>query len=141
VIPEWVGSPLAGESRVVDGDGETSRDSCYVDDVARADLLAATVQDPAAAGQVYNAAGGDGTMLDTLFRALRDGLAGRAPRLSGAELRPGDVRHSPASIDRIRAQPGYEAAGLRAGLDWCVATLRPALDAAGVSHAGIAHFD
>jgi len=139
VIPKWVGGLLSGEPCVINGDGETSRDFCYVDNVVQANLLAATVQDPAAVGQVYNVAGGERTTLNTLFRALRDGLAERDPALAGAEpeyaeFRPGDVRHSLASIDRIRGSLGYEpthsvAAGLRAALDWYVADLRPAAGA------------
>jgi UDP-N-acetylglucosamine/UDP-N-acetylgalactosamine 4-epimerase len=135
VIPRWVGSLLGGEICRINGDGETSRDFCYIDNVVQANLLAATVVDPGATDQVYNVACGERTTLNALFRMIRDGLAGHAPELARAEpeyapFRPGDVRHSLADIGRIRERLGYVpshsvARGLAEALAWYVARASP----------------
>ncbi|HSU17101.1 SDR family oxidoreductase [Longimicrobium sp.] len=140
VIPRWVRALLKGEPCVVYGDGETSRDFCYVDNVVQANLLAAAAPAEAVTRQVFNVAGGECTTLAALFAALRDGLAPRSPaaaaaRLQHADFRPGDVRHSLASIDKARRVLGYApthtvAEGLRAALDWYVADLSAPRDGA-----------
>jgi UDP-N-acetylglucosamine 4-epimerase len=126
VIPRWVRALLRGEPCVVYGDGETSRDFCYVDNVVQANLLAAVAPPEGVTRQVFNVAGGERTTLVQLFSALRDGLAARSPGVACAELgyedfRPGDVRHSLASIDKARRVLGYApthsvAEGLRSAL-------------------------
>jgi UDP-N-acetylglucosamine 4-epimerase len=139
VIPRWVAELLRGETSRIHGDGETSRDFCYVDDVVQANLLAAAAPDEAT-GQVYNVARGDRTTLNQLHAIIREGLARRRP---DAELplpehgpfRPGDVRHSQADITRIRNGLGYEptrtvAQGIDEALDWYVARLAPQAHAA-----------
>lgn len=139
VIPRWVAELLRGETSRIHGDGETSRDFCYVDDVVQANVLAALAGEEHT-GEVYNVARGDRTTLRELHAIIREGLARRRP---GAVLpppehgpfRPGDVRHSQADITRIRAGLGYEPAhtvaqGIEQALDWYVAKLQPGAHAA-----------
>src|SRR5690606_35106274 len=75
VIPRWTAAMIAGKPVQINGDGETSRDFCFVDNAVQANLLAARATDPAARNQVYNVAVGDRTTLNELFAALRDTLA------------------------------------------------------------------
>jgi UDP-N-acetylglucosamine/UDP-N-acetylgalactosamine 4-epimerase len=128
VIPKWVGKLLAGKSCQINGDGQTSRDFCYIDNAVQANLLAAAINDEGVTDQVYNVACGDRTTLNDLFRMIRDGLASYRPELATVEpeyvnFRAGDVRHSQADITKIRARLGYVpshsvADGLREALDW-----------------------
>ena len=130
VIPRWIGQLLGGETCRIYGDGETSRDFCYIDNVLQANLLAATSTAADSVNQVYNVAYGDRTTLNQLFDMLREGLAEYRPELRNArpvydDFRPGDVRHSLASIDKIVARLGYEptasiAEGLQKSLRWYV---------------------
>ncbi|MBD0318900.1 MAG: SDR family oxidoreductase [Gemmatimonadetes bacterium] len=130
VIPRWVASLLHGEPCQIHGDGETSRDFCYIDNVLQANLLAATA--PAdATDEVYNVACGERTTLNELFAALRDGLARHRPELAEARpeyagFRAGDVRHSLADISKIRGRLGYEPThrvreGIDEALEWYAA--------------------
>jgi UDP-N-acetylglucosamine 4-epimerase len=111
VIPRWVDNLLAGRPCVIHGDGQTSRDFCYVDNVVQANLLAATAADEAT-GRVYNVAGAERTTLNQLFGMLRERVVEYRPEAAEAEpeyaeFRPGDVRHSEADISRIREALGY----------------------------------
>jgi UDP-N-acetylglucosamine 4-epimerase len=119
---------IAGEEIVINGDGETSRDFCFVANAVQANLLAVLAPDEAQ-GQVYNVAVGERTTLNRLFGMLRDGLAahgigyGRKAR-HGPE-RAGDVRHSEADIGKAAGLLGYRPthdleAGLAAALPWYV---------------------
>jgi UDP-N-acetylglucosamine/UDP-N-acetylgalactosamine 4-epimerase len=127
VIPRWVGRLLDGEPCQINGDGETSRDFCYVDNVIQANLLAALAGDDAT-DEVYNVAYGDRTTLNELFRMIRDGLAEHHPELAAAAVvygpfRAGDVRHSLADTGKIRERLGYQPShsvgeGLGAALRW-----------------------
>lgn len=140
VIPKWIAQLLRGERCLIHGDGETSRDFCYIDNVVQANLLAAVQDDHGGVGPVYNVAVGDRTTLNQLFGLLRDGLGSRFPHIRTAEpeytdFRPGDVRHSQADISRARERLGYVPThtldqGLEATLDWYVATLATARTAA-----------
>lgn len=128
VIPKWIAAMLRREPVVVNGDGETTRDFCHVGDVVQANLLAATVTNPAAVNQVYNVGLGQRTSLNELFGVLQDALRRRAaglpqttPRYQG--FRSGDVRHSQADIQKARLLLGFEplhdlAAGLELAMDW-----------------------
>jgi UDP-N-acetylglucosamine 4-epimerase len=112
VIPRWVSCLSANEPCVILGDGETSRDFIFIDDVVQANLLAATVEDASATGQVYNVAGGRGTTLNELYTIIRDKAMERR-RLSPREpvyedFRPGDIRYSVADVSKIRHRLGYE---------------------------------
>ncbi|HEV2146637.1 MAG TPA: SDR family oxidoreductase [Longimicrobiaceae bacterium] len=127
VIPIWVRNLLTGEPCAINGDGENSRDFCYVENVVQANLLAATAPDEAT-GEVYNVACGERTTLNRLFGLIRDGLARHHPSLGEVrplyrEARPGDIRESQADITRIRARLGFEpthsvADGLHEALAW-----------------------
>ncbi len=128
VIPRWVAAMLEGRPITIYGDGDTTRDFCYVANVVQANLLAATATDPQAAGQVYNVAVGGRLSLNDLYAMMREAIAARHPQLAiapaiYANFRAGDVRHSQADIGKARARLGYEPthdvrAGLAAALPW-----------------------
>jgi len=130
VIPKWVAGMIRNEPVYVNGDGETSRDFCYIDNTVQANLLAATTDNPDAVDQVYNIAVGERTSLNQLYAALRSQLAPRYPHLAEArpvyrDFRAGDVLHSLADISKARTLLGYEpthriADGLRVAMDWYV---------------------
>jgi UDP-N-acetylglucosamine 4-epimerase len=130
VIPKWIASMIRNEPVYVNGDGETSRDFCYIDNVIQANLLAATSSNPAAANQVYNIAVGERTSLNQLYEAIRVNLVARYPHLAGArpvyrDFRAGDVRHSLADISKARTLIGYAPThrigdGLAEAMDWYV---------------------
>jgi UDP-N-acetylglucosamine 4-epimerase len=135
VIPKWVAGMLRGDSVFINGDGETARDFCYIDNVVQANLLAATVEDPAAVGQVYNVAVGEQTTLNELHALIAELLALRDPELVPAparyrDFRPGDVRFSLADIGKaarlLSFRPTYRIReGLEEALDWYISRLRP----------------
>lgn len=128
VIPRWIASMIKNQPAVINGDGETSRDFCYIANVVQANLLAATTGNPEAVGQVYNVALGARTTLNELFELLRTRLAPFYPHLGGykpvyEDFRPGDVRHSQANIEKaqslLRFQPTHTVAqGLDEALAW-----------------------
>jgi UDP-N-acetylglucosamine 4-epimerase len=128
VIPKWIAALLRREPVRVNGDGETSRDFCFIANVVQANLLAATCPNPAAVNQAYNIAVGERTTLNELFQLLQAGLRRRDPALPEQkpvylEFRPGDVRHSLADIAKARSLLGYEPvervrAGLELALEW-----------------------
>jgi UDP-N-acetylglucosamine 4-epimerase len=130
VIPKWVKALLRGESCTINGDGETSRDFCYVKNAVQANLLAAAA-DATATDQAYNVAFGQRTTLTELFGLLRDGLAATRPAIATrepvyADFRPGDVRHSLADVGAARSRLGYEPThdvrrGLGEALAWYAA--------------------
>lgn len=130
VIPCWTRAMLLGESVFINGDGETSRDFCFVDNAVQANLLAATTENPDAVNQVYNVALNARTSLNRLFEMLRDALAETKPELGNLkpgynEFRPGDVRHSQADIAKAQRLLGYAPThrledGIRVAMPWYV---------------------
>jgi len=140
VIPAWVVGMIRGEPTFINGDGKTVRDFCYVDDVVQANLLAATTDDAAAVGQIYNVAMSKATSLNELFQTIRALLEPRYPRLSQLrpsyrEFRNGDVQLPVGNIDKAKRLLGYEPAwdlrrGLERTIEWLGAKLarRPAID-------------
>lgn len=130
VIPRWTRAMLLGEQVLINGDGETSRDFCFVDNAVQANLLAATTENPDAVNQVYNVALDDRTSLNRLFEMLRAVLAETNPELVSAkpgygEFRPGDVRHSQADIAKARRLLQYAPThrleeGIRVAMPWYV---------------------
>lgn len=112
VIPRWTERIISGEPCIVFGDGSSSRDFCYVDNIVQANLLAALAPAEDVAPGVFNVACGAATSLLELFASLRE-LVGRArPGALGAELQPaplrsGDIPHSLASVERARVRLGY----------------------------------
>lgn len=149
VIPKWTAALLQGEAVYINGDGETSRDFCFVANAVQANLLAATASSrplplagegrgegsptASALNQVYNVAVGDRTTLNDLFRILRDALVphGVSPGAQPVyrDFRAGDVRHSQADVSKARRLLGYEpshrlADGVAVAMPWYVAQTR-----------------
>ena len=113
VIPRWIAAMLEGSECVINGDGETSRDFCFVRNVVQANLRAALTSNAEAIGRVYNVAVGQRTTLNDLHAALATAVEGREPgtRVAAptrAPFRAGDVRHSLADISLARRLLGYE---------------------------------
>jgi UDP-N-acetylglucosamine 4-epimerase len=128
VIPKWIAAMIKNEPIQIHGDGETTRDFCYVTNVVQANLLAATVQTKDAVNETYNIALHARTSLNELFGLLRDKLLPFYPDLERCrpvylDFRPGDVRHSEADISKAERLLGYKpshtvAEGLAEALDW-----------------------
>jgi len=133
VIPCWVRALIKGETVFINGNGETSRDFCFVENVIQMNLLAATTTNPAAVNQVYNTALNARTSLNELFYLLHDRLVPHYPHLQGCkpvyrDFRTGDVLHSQADISKAAGFLGYVPshtidAGLDAALSWYMANL------------------
>jgi len=110
VIPKWTAAMIQGDDVFINGDGETSRDFCFIENVVQANLLAATADD-SAKNEVYNVAVGDRTTLNELYCALQVALAenskpyDRKPMYR--DFRTGDVRHSQADISKAARLLGY----------------------------------
>lgn len=148
VIPLWAASMLRGEPCVINGDGQTSRDFCFVANAVQANLLAALSDDAAALNQVYNVAVGQRTSLEELHAMLGRALVRRVPGLTlqpaqRRDFRQGDVRHSLADIAKARKLLGYEpshdvAAGLEQAADWYVAQHRESTPQASPRTQGVA---
>jgi UDP-glucose 4-epimerase len=118
VIPLFIEAMLAGRRPVIFGDGLQSRDFTYVGDVVQANLLAATAA--RVTGKIYNVACGRRTTLLELVQRINELLGTRLEPLHGAR-RPGDVRHSQASISRAQAELGYcPCTDLGQGLRSCI---------------------
>jgi len=128
VIPKWISAMMHGQEVHINGDGETTRDFCYVSDVVQANILAATTPSTEALGTAFNVARHSKTTLNELFEILRNCLAPFYPHLQ--EFKPtygpfrlGDVRHSEASIDAAMRDLGFApeftvADGLETALAW-----------------------
>jgi UDP-N-acetylglucosamine 4-epimerase len=130
VIPKWTAALLQGDAVYINGDGETSRDFCFVANAVQANLLAATAQNLEAVNQVYNVAVGDRTTLNMLFALLRNNLADHGFSASTQpvyrDFREGDVRHSQADIGKAQRLLGYApthrlAEGVAKAMPWYVA--------------------
>ena len=132
VIPQWFASLIKKETVFVNGDGETSRDFCYIDNVVQANLLASFAQGEAT-NKIYNVAFGQRTTLNELFDLIKEEVARHKPEVMSAEcvhrdFRAGDVRHSLADISRAEKLLGYGPQfdvrqGLRLAGDWYAANL------------------
>ena len=111
VIPKWAAAMLLDNEVFINGDGETSRDFCFIENAVQANLLAALADDNAK-NEVYNVAVGDRTTLADLYLALQAALAENGKPYSKApvyrEFRSGDVRHSQAGISKAVSKLGYE---------------------------------
>lgn len=134
VMPKWFSALIRGEELFINGDGETSRDFCYIDNCVQGNLLAATAANPAALNQVYNIAFGERTTLNELFNLIRQRVHAILPEIKAIsptyrDFRPGDVRHSLADISKARNLLGYEPIysvkdGLDQAAEWYVRQLR-----------------
>lgn len=129
VIPKWAAAMIRGEDVSINGDGETSRDFCFIDNAVQANLLAAIATDAEARNQVYNVAVGDRTSLNQLFEAIRTALSVNGIHYDRVALhrdfRAGDVRHSQADITKIQQLLGYSPkfaimAGIDAAMPWYI---------------------
>ena len=133
VIPKWVAAILNKEDVYINGDGETSRDFCYIDNTVQMNLLAATTDNDEATDQVYNVALNDRTSLNKLYQMIEERLIQRIKGLEKKEpfhrdFRAGDVRHSQANIDKaqilLNYQPKYMIdKGMDETMDWYLNSL------------------
>ena len=133
VIPLWIASLIRGETVFINGDGGTSRDFCFVENVIQANVRAALSGRTKPFHSVYNVAVGDRTSLNELFFQLCAALRTRVPSFGEPkptyrDFRAGDVRHSLASIEKARNELGYEPThsigpGLEVAMDWYVKNL------------------
>ncbi|MEI6703501.1 MAG: NAD-dependent epimerase/dehydratase family protein [Deltaproteobacteria bacterium] len=133
VIPCWIRALIKGETIYINGNGETSRDFCFVENVIQMNLLAATTTETAPVNQVYNTALNARTSLNELFNMLHGRLLLNYPHLRGCkpvfrDFRKGDVLHSQADISKAAKLLGYAPThtidqGLDAALPWYTANL------------------
>ena len=131
VIPKWTAAMIDEEAVFINGDGESSRDFCFVENAVQMNILAAAANDDAK-GEVYNVAVGDRTSLNELFNALKDALNENQVEVSAVpvyrDFREGDVRHSQADISKAKKILGYEpcfniSQGIRKAMPWYVQKL------------------
>ena len=130
VIPKWAAAILNKEDVYINGDGETSRDFCYIDNTVQMNLLAATTNNEEATNQIYNVALNDRTTLNELYKIIEDrlikkvqGLEKKKPKYR--QFRSGDVRHSQASIEKAQKLLGYQpkfriSEGMDQAIDWYI---------------------
>jgi UDP-N-acetylglucosamine 4-epimerase len=133
VIPKWVAAILNKEDVFINGDGQTSRDFCYIENTVQINLLAATTDNDEATDQVYNVALNDRTSLNKLYEMIEARLIQRVAGLEKKEpiykdFRAGDVRHSQANIDKakklLKYKPKYMISeGMDEAMDWYVGSL------------------
>jgi UDP-N-acetylglucosamine 4-epimerase len=133
VIPKWVASILNKKDVFINGDGETSRDFCYIGNAVQINLLAATSSDEAS-NQIYNVALNDRTSLNKLYNMIEGRLIQRVEYLEKKEpiytdFRSGDVRHSQADISKAHELLGYSPnykieQGMDKTIDWYVRALQ-----------------
>ena len=127
VIPKWTAAMIAGQDVAINGDGETSRDFCFVANAVEANIKAALAQ--IEQSEVFNVAVGDRTTLNSLFNAIAATLAENGVQYSKtpvyAAFRPGDVRHSQADINKAVTMLGYQPQyrildGLKLAMPWYI---------------------
>ncbi len=133
VIPQWVAALIKNKTLHINGDGETSRDFCFIDNVVQVNLLSALTDNQDAINQVYNVALNDRTSLNQLYAMMRALLIDKFPHLHDyqpkyRDFREGDVRHSQADISKAKRLLGFEPshainAGLKNAMDWYTANL------------------
>ena len=130
VIPKWVLAILNKDDVYINGDGETSRDFCYIENTIQMNLLAATTDNDEATDQVYNVALNDRTSLNKLYQMIEERLIQRTEGLEKKEpiyrdFRVGDVRHSQANIDKAQVLLGYQpkymiSEGMDEAISWYI---------------------
>ena len=132
VIPKWTAAMIKNDTVFINGDGETSRDFCYIENTVQANILAATTENQDATNQVYNVAVGDRTTLNKLFNAIKSALADNGviyeQEPTYRDFRPGDVRHSQANVNKAKSLLGYEpkfniSQGIDEAMAWYVNSL------------------
>tara|TARA_B100000408_G_scaffold133112_1_gene119942 strand:- start:22 stop:1047 length:1026 start_codon:yes stop_codon:yes gene_type:complete len=129
VIPKWTAAMIEGEDVFVNGDGETSRDFCFIENTVQMNILAACANDQAK-DQVYNVAVGDRTTLNDLYKSIASSLKNNGIEVSNKpvyrDFRAGDVRHSQADISKAKQKLGYDpkfniGAGIDKAMPWYIA--------------------
>ena len=133
VIPKWVGSLLEGEDVYINGDGETSRDFTYIDNVIQKNLLAGTTDNPEAFGEAFNVAVGGRNTLNELYTLINKELKAHIDTYSTKEaiyrdFRAGDIRHSNADITKAKTTVGYAPThdiykGMEEAIEWYIETI------------------
>jgi UDP-N-acetylglucosamine 4-epimerase len=132
VIPKWTATMINNQELFINGDGETSRDFCFIDNTVQMNILAATAQEQAK-DQVYNVAVGDRTTLNELFSAIKLALTNEDIQVENQpiyrEFRAGDVRHSQADISKAEQGLGYQPEyrilqGIAQAMPWYVKFLK-----------------
>lgn len=130
VIPKWIAAMINGEEVFINGDGETSRDFCFIENTVQANLLAATTREANSRNQVYNVAVSGRTTLNMLFDELVRSLLANGVSYKKSptyrDFRAGDVRHSQADISKIQSLLGYAPkfeihSGIAKAMPWYVA--------------------
>ena len=133
VIPKWTSAMIQNEDLFINGDGETSRDFCFIENTVQANLLAATVQAEEARNQVYNVAVGGRTTLNQLFSYIRESLGENGIQYKKdaiyRDFRAGDVRHSQADVSKANNLLGYDPQytieqGIKKAMPWYVGFLK-----------------
>mgnify|MGYP005995750895 FL=1 len=130
VMPKWISAMLNGEDVYINGDGETSRDFTYIDNVVQANIMAGITTNTEAFAKAYNTAAGGRETLNNLFNAIKTGLESNIPGLKikdaiYRDFRAGDIRHSNANIDQAKELLGYEPThtleqGLKESISWYI---------------------
>ncbi len=133
VIPKWFAGLVKNELVYINGDGETSRDFCFIENCVQANILAATIDNEAATNQVYNVAFGERTSLNELYNLIKERVVTANPAAEPAkpeyrDFRAGDVRHSLADISKAKSLIGYEPQfsvkkGLDKAAEWYIKSL------------------
>jgi len=128
VIPKFVSQLMAGDSPVINGDGNYSRDFTYIDNVIQANLLSLVTTNPKAINKVYNVAFGDRNTLNDLMRYLKEYLSEFDSKISNVEVvygpnRVGDIPHSHASVQKAKDLLNYNPQfslqqGLKQAVQW-----------------------
>ncbi len=121
VIPKWIDKAIRGDDIVINGDGETSRDFCYIDNVVQMNILA-TCADESSRNEIYNVAVGDRTTLNELYMMIKEGVKKLNIKSESSveydEFRKGDVRHSQASTKKAEKKLGYcNKVNIKEGMD------------------------
>lgn len=132
VIPKWTAAMIEKENIFINGDGETSRDFCFIENTVQMNILAATASDDVK-NEVYNVAVGDRTTLNALFDSIKETLSENDVEYSSEptyrDFRVGDVRHSQADISKAESNLGYQPEfniqqGIQKAMPWYVGFLR-----------------
>jgi len=133
VIPKWLGALIHGEDVYINGDGETSRDFTYIENVIQSNILAGTTSNSEVFGQVFNAGIGGRLTLNELYssinKELEENLDGFTPtKAIYRDFRAGDIRHSNANIDKLKKMIGYVPThdidrGLSESIKWYIEKL------------------
>ena len=134
VIPKFIGQFLIGETPVINGDGNYSRDFTYIDNVMQMNYLAMTTQNIEAVNQVYNTAVGDRITIKQMTETIQSGLMNYDSKIQEIDVkfgptRAGDVPHSQASIEKAKRMLGYQPThnfkqGIAASLEWYYKNLK-----------------